>query len=56
MSVYLCVVAMFSFEQTLFYGLCALWQMGDLCSLRPLKKRKPRYEISEEAQTPEAGE
>lgn len=56
MSVYLCVVAMFSFEQTLFYGLCALWQIGDLCSLRPLKKRKPRYEISEEAQTPEAGE
>ena len=41
LSVYLCVVAMLSFEQPLLYGLCALWQMADLCSLRPLK-RKPQ--------------
>lgn len=41
LSVYFCVVAMLSFDQPLFYGLCALWQMADLCSLRPLK-RKPQ--------------
>ena len=39
LSVYLCMVAMLSFEQPLFYGACALWQMADLCSMRPLKRR-----------------
>lgn len=39
MSVYLCLVAMLSFEQPLFYGLCALWQMANLCSMRPLKRK-----------------
>lgn len=61
MSVYLCVVAMLSFEQPLFYGLCALWQMTNLCSMRPLK-RKVRVEppvaeeapVCEEDQTPGA--
>jgi hypothetical protein len=55
MSVYLCVVAMLSFDQPLFYGLCALWQMADLCSLRPLK-RKASVEIreNEETELPEA--
>ena len=38
-SVYLCVVAMLSFDQPLFYGLCALWQLSNLCSLRPIKRR-----------------
>lgn len=55
MSVYLCMVAMLSFEQTLFYGACTLWQMVDLCSLRPLK-RKPSAETDAPQQTvlPEA--
>lgn len=55
LSVYLCVVAIFSFEQPLFYGLCALWQMTDLCSLRPLK-RKTKLEVweAEEPEMPEA--
>ena len=39
-SVYFCIVAMVSVDQPLFYGLCALWQMADLCSLRPLKRKK----------------
>lgn len=55
LSVYLCVVAIFSFDQPLFYGLCALWQLTDLCSLRPLKKRKPVVEApEEEPELPEA--
>ena len=37
MSVYLCVLAIFSFEEPLFYGLCALWMISDLCSLEPLE-------------------
>lgn len=54
-SVYLCFVAIFSFEQTLLYGSCALWQIADLCSLRPLK-RKPNVENEAPQQTitPEA--
>lgn len=40
MSVYFCIVAIFSFVQPLFYGLCALWQLAELCSLRPLKRRR----------------
>lgn len=40
MGVYLCVVAMLSYEEPLFYGSCALWLLTDLCSLRPLR-RKP---------------
>ena len=47
LSVYLCAVAMLSFEQPLLYGLCALWQMADLCSLRPLKRKKPLEEQPE---------
>ena len=39
LSVYLCVVAIFSFEQPLLYGACALWQLADLCSLRQLKRK-----------------
>lgn len=55
MSVYLCVIAIFSFEQPLVYGVCALWQMGDLCSLRPLKKARRRMvEFSKETELPEA--
>lgn len=56
MSVYLCAVAIFSFDQPLFYGLCALWQMTDLCSMRPLKRKskaEPR-EVPQQEQ-PEAG-
>ena len=53
MSVYLCAVAIFSFEQPLFYGMCALWQMADLCSMRPLK-RKPKAEPKEAPEQPEA--
>ena len=50
MSVYLCIVAIFSFDQPLFYGLCALWQLSDLCSLRPLKKKR----LPVEPELPEA--
>lgn len=54
-SVYLCVVAIFSFDQPLFYALCALWQMADLCSLRPVKRYKPRYQaFDNEPDLPEA--
>lgn len=55
MSVYLCVVAMISFEQPLFYGLAALWQMANLCSMRPLK-RKPQPVIRETEAPQSAGE
>lgn len=51
MSVYLCIVSIFSFDQPLFYGLCALWQLADLCSLRPLKRRPAPVE---EPEQPEA--
>ena len=50
LSVYFCVVAMLSFEQPLLYGFCALWQMADLCSMRPLKRRP---QAVEEPQVPE---
>lgn len=55
MTVYLCVVAGLSFEQPLFYILCALWQIADLCSMR-LLKRKPQVQVqpSETPETPEA--
>lgn len=43
MSVFLCIVAIFSFDQPLFYGLCALWKLTDLCSMRPLRS-KPQVE------------
>lgn len=46
-SVYLCAVAIFSFEQPLVYAACALWRAADLCSLRPLKRRTPREEQPE---------
>lgn len=59
MSVYFCVVAMFSMEQPLFYGMCALWQLTDLCSMRPLKRKLPVWTCEEvctedEPKTPEA--
>lgn len=47
LSVYLCAVAIFSFEQPLVYAACALWQAVDLCSLRPLKRKKPLEEQPE---------
>ena len=47
MSVYLCVIAILSFDQPVFYGACALWRVMELCSMRPLK-RKPVLEIMEE--------
>ena len=40
MSVYLCVIAIYGAEDPLFYGTCALWQIADLCALRPLQRRK----------------
>lgn len=58
MSVFLCMVAMVSLEQPLYYGLCALWQLADLCSLRPLKRKvkaEPQPEQStQEMNLPEA--
>lgn len=47
-SVYLCAVAIFSFEQPLFYATCVLWKAADLCSLRPLKRKKPEAEVPQE--------
>jgi len=46
-SVYLCAVAIFSFEQPLVYAACALWRAADLCSLRPLKRKKLQEEQPE---------
>lgn len=43
-SVYLSVVAIFSYDQPWYYGCCALWMATDLCSLRPLKRRRPAPE------------
>ena len=48
LSVYFCIVAMLSFEQPLFYGMCALWQMADLCSLRPMRRKKQTVEVPEQ--------
>lgn len=58
LSVYLCVVAMLSFEQSLFYGCCALWLICDLCSLRPLKRKAapaPEAAPEQPEETPEEG-
>ena len=56
-SVFLCVVAIFSFEDPLFYGMCALWKLTDLCSMRPLKSRpqveQPGTEPPQDIQAPE---
>lgn len=52
MSSYLCVVAMISFEQPLFYGFAAVWQMANLCSMRPLKRRP--QPVIQEAQEPQS--
>jgi hypothetical protein len=40
MAAYLCILAVLSFEEVLFYGTGALWLLTDLCSLRPLKRKK----------------
>ena len=39
-AVYLCLVALPDTNEILFYGLCAIWLMTNICSLRPAKKRK----------------
>ena len=53
LSVYFCVIAMLSMEQPLFYGMCALWMISDLCCLRPLKP-KAENPPQEEAPAEEA--
>lgn len=40
MSVYLCLLAMGDNQNLLFYGCMAIWLLTNLCSLRPIKKRK----------------
>jgi hypothetical protein len=53
LGTYLCIVAVFSFEDMIFYGTCALWLMTDLCSLRPIRRKKPQPAPREpEVQTP----
>ncbi len=41
-GVYLCMVAMPGEEEFLFYGAMAIWLVTNLCSLRPIVKRKPQ--------------
>lgn len=41
MSVYLCLVALASTGDMLLYGGVAIWLLTNLCSLRPVKKRRP---------------
>lgn len=41
MTAYLCLVALPSSEDVLFCGCIAIWMLTNLCSLRPVKKRKP---------------
>ena len=53
LSGYFCFVAMLSFEEPLFYGFCALWRMADLCSLRPLKRKKQMQEAPEQPEKAE---
>lgn len=49
LGTYLCILAILSFEDVHFYGACALWLMTDLCSLRPIKRKKlPTEEPAEE--------
>lgn len=40
LSVYLCLVALADAKDIWFYGGLALWLMTNLCSLRPIKKRR----------------
>lgn len=56
MSVYLCMLAVLSFEEILFYAPCALWLMTDLCSLRPMRKKKSEAVQPETPSAPEAPE
>lgn len=41
-SVYFCMLAIPGGEDPLFYGAMAIWLITNLCSLRPLGKRKPQ--------------
>ncbi len=47
LGVYLCILAVLSFEEVLFYSTGALWLITDLCSLRPLKRKKEAAEATE---------
>jgi hypothetical protein len=49
MGAYLCILAIFSFEEILFYGPCALWLLTDLCSLRPIRRKKSQETAEQEA-------
>jgi hypothetical protein len=40
LGAYLCILAVLSFEEVLLYSTAALWLLTDLCSLRPLKRKK----------------
>ena len=41
MTVYLCLVALPSTQDVLFCGGVAIWMLTNLCSLRPVRKRRP---------------
>lgn len=41
MTVYLCLVALPATKDVLFCGCIAIWMLTNLCSLRPVKKRRP---------------
>ena len=61
LATYFCIVAVLSFREIAYYAACALWQMTNLCSLRPDKKKKPEQVVEanapdlsmEEPETPE---
>ncbi len=41
LAVYLCLIALPGSENILYYGCIAIWLLTNLCSLRPVKKRRP---------------
>ena len=49
LSVYLCMLALPSAKDILFYGCIAIWLLTNLCSLKPAKKRKP---VAQEPENP----
>ena len=53
-SVYLCIIAMLSFQDQLFYGATAIWLTADLCSLRPLNKRKAPQRAAPREEAPQS--
>lgn len=53
-GVYFCILALPGSSDLLFYGSMAVWMLTNLCSLRPLNKRKPQPPVNPESADTEA--